>query len=185
MDWNTFLASIAGSTIIIAVIAYMSKIFFSNMIKSSLKKAESKYKETVREEIRRDAFIYDEQYVEVKKSTEILYRTRNVCRSIIEFCEEGSETQTKRAIKELKGQFKEIEEFCFSARAILPETIFIEIHGQKNVLLEYINLAESFKRAEQKVVDEAQAKKMRELFAEVDASFIRVLEISKKHLGIT
>lgn len=184
MDWTTFFASITGNAVLLAFFVFIFKSTFTNYIKSSLKRIEEKHIQSIREEIRREAFMFDEQYTAIRESAEILYRIRNSCRDSLRVIKERERQQTSKMTKELKKHFQLLEEHCFRTRAILPQNIFNEIHGQKSLLIEFISHAESTSNKKDRESSVKPIEAMDMLYREIEKSFNIVLMLGKSHLGI-
>jgi hypothetical protein len=188
MNWTTILSSMGGSAILVAAFAYVLKRAFDTTLKARLDQYNDRNKIQIQEAVRREAFIFDEQYQMLKQTLMLAYKSRNKARdflNVIDSIEEANDL-----LAEIEIDFKEMNTLVYSARAVCPESYFLIIHNYKGALNAYCKYAGSLlklqKNGENVVADkiEQRISDMKNTYLDLDRLYNSLTEEVHAHLGI-
>lgn len=137
MDWNTLVLSLFGSASLTAVIAYILKRALDRTLELQGQKLLARHAEMIKEEVRRAACVFDQQFSAYRTVLSLVYRLRNTLRefrTIVETSEGGDQgtlSATAKTYHEAKTYHDSISNLLFDQRAILPPDIFKPSHNIK------------------------------------------------------
>jgi hypothetical protein len=173
MDWKLILGSATTTGILLAIAAYVMKHTFEKILDTRLKEIEERHKASIAENIRRSGMVFDQQLTALKQAVELIYATRNMARAAAQG--ELSHKGLDRAHDALLSNYRRVEQLLFSERAILPATIFRELHALKHLSFQLCSVLE---RPDKYDLDPVT------LYARIDKSFNEILRNVQSHFNV-
>lgn len=143
IDWKTLLTAILSTTFIVGIIEFF--------LKESYKKLLDKKIEQVKETIRQKGKVHDLQFNTFILLSELVYRSRNSAREIIQITKQ--ESIDYNYLRELSSRIKTyndaLTEVLYEKRAILTEDVFHYLHELKHIVASFSQSIAMFQRAKE------------------------------------
>jgi hypothetical protein len=168
IDWKTLITAILSTTFIVGIIEFF--------LKESYKKLLDKKIEQVKETIRQKGKVHDLQFNTFILLSELVYRSRNSAREIIQMTKQ--ESIDYNYLRELSSRIKTYNdaliEVLYEKRAILTNDIFQYLHELKHVVTSFNHSIDMF----QKTKDNKEAQSRLELeFSKIDLIYNNLTEL--------
>lgn len=139
MDFETIAASVLASSVVAASLGYALKTGFENLLERQM--------ERLKEELRREGKLHDDQYLAYTELVEVLYRIRNELRDMAQSDRRWQELSNGKQIRKLERHHEQLRDALFRRRAILPDHIFGIVHEINTPVIECrLVLAEARKK---------------------------------------
>ncbi len=136
LNWQTILTSTLLSGTLISVILFVFKKTFEKGIETKFKEIENRQRLNLEEDKRRQGKIFDDQYDLLKTILALTYRVRNGAREIMNLLNKTDYKfqYTKEFLHIQDGYHKSLETLLFDNKALLPDSLFGELHDLKHCI---------------------------------------------------
>lgn len=131
MDVTQLLASVGGTAVVVAAIAYVLRYSLERMLDSKLKVFEERSKLAAAENARRQSLLFDKRFDLFRSVTTLLYRAKVAAQ---ESLTKQDPADRDRELRRLESYHQAIVELLFQERALLPKHVFQIVHDAKHVL---------------------------------------------------
>jgi len=136
IDWKTLITAVLSTTFIVGIIEFF--------LKESYKKLLDKKIVQVKETIRQKGKVHDLQFNTLILLSELVYRSRNSVREIIQINKQESIdfNYLNELSKRLRTYNDALIEVLYEKRAILTKDIFQHLHQLKTLVASFNNMVE-------------------------------------------
>ncbi|MCP4370789.1 MAG: hypothetical protein GY797_22150 [Deltaproteobacteria bacterium] len=137
MDWSTVATSILGSSAIMSAIAFILKKSFMRALDLKFENLKEIQKARIKEEIRRNAKLFDSQFDVMRTALSLVYRARNTARELLkqyDLCKGETTLDVRRNQDAFVTYAQAIKTLLYDEKAILPKNVIEIIHDLKNSL---------------------------------------------------
>lgn len=131
MDFTQLLASVGGTAVVVAAIAYVLRHSFERLLDSKLKLIEERSKLAAAEDARRQSLLFDKRFDLFRSVATLLYRAKVAAQ---ESLTKQDPADRDRELRRLESYHQAIVELLFQERALLPEHVFQIVHDAKHAL---------------------------------------------------
>lgn len=128
MDWKTVIISIAGSGVVVGVVAYVFKKAIEKAIATHFEVLKERDKQKLQEETRRSGIIFNRQFEVLSTVLSLVYRSRNAIRDVISAPTELPEMEMRDLLDRVTNYSQAIVNLLYEERSILPESMFKLAH---------------------------------------------------------
>ena len=132
-----------------AIIGYVLKTSFTKALDVKIEKLKEENRASINEQVRRQAFLFDQHYELYKKALSVIYRLRNTLRELkLEIDKVAHRKSDPMAIlryieiideyadehNTLRTHGDKLQDMLYENRALIPESIFAYLHDVKHVI---------------------------------------------------
>ncbi len=187
-DPQILLTTVLGSGAVVAAAGYVLRKYFDRILDIRMSTLQEQNKAILTEMSRRRAAVYDQLFDVLRTSASLVYRARNCARDISAHPAHIDRKHSRERLEGLKAYHTAIEELLYEQRALLPDSIFRNLHEMKTSLSAFILHVERYRRT--KKSEGEQSEKSLEIqrdilscFQQLDTQYAVLAEIIQKHIS--
>src|SRR5262249_23572149 len=120
---------------------------------------------------RREALIFDQQLEILKTALSLVYRARNIARTLKESHDAEVRYRHREPLRNLRSYHEAFENLLFEERALLPENLFNILHGLKHHLAYFVESVEYLRRSQEKGEDASRKRRLEKIVEDIELSY--------------
>lgn len=188
LDPEILLTTLLGSGAVVAAASYVLRRYFDRILDIRMTVIQEQNTAILTEMSRRRAAVYDQLFDVLRTAASLVYRARNFARDINAHPEQIDRKQPRERLEGLKAYQTAIEELLYEQRALLPDSLFRNLHDMKGYLKGFIVRVEMYRRY--KNSEGERSTKLRDIqremttfFQHLDTQYAVLAEIIQRHLS--